>query len=91
MNVSYVLRLRQPGLRAGQFTGEIESVATGHSFPVASLSQLVAYVLETAEEDAAALAGRREVVEPTGWSTEIEPAGIRTVVEQAGIRPVVEP
>ncbi len=91
MNVSYVLRLRQPGLRAGQFTGEIESVATGHSFPVASLSQLVAYVLETAEEDAAVLAGRRGAIEPTGWGAEIEPADVRTAVEPAGIRTAVEP
>ncbi|MGA7420481.1 MAG: hypothetical protein WBW80_20975 [Acidimicrobiales bacterium] len=82
MNVSYVLRLRQPGLRAGHFTGEIESVATGHSFPVASLSQVVAYVLETAEEDMAALAGRRSAVEPAGRSP---------VVEQRDLRPVVEP
>ncbi|HEY6624665.1 MAG TPA: hypothetical protein VIX85_12575 [Acidimicrobiales bacterium] len=91
MNVSYVLRLRQPSLRAGQFTGEIESVATGHSFPVASLSQLVAYVLETAEEDAAALAGRQGALEPTGWSAAVEPAGRRPAIEPVYRRPAVEP
>jgi hypothetical protein len=48
-------------LQAGNFTGEIESVATGHSYPLGSLSHLIAYVLETADEDAAALGGRREL------------------------------
>jgi hypothetical protein len=61
VQISYVLRLRHNGLRTGNFTGEIESVATGHSYPVGSLSHLVAYVLETADEDAAALGGRPEL------------------------------
>ena len=61
MQISYVLRLRHNGLRTGHFTGEIESVATGHSFPLGSLSHLVAYVLETADEDAAANGGRPEL------------------------------
>ena len=61
MHISYILRLRHNGLRAGSFTGEIESVATGHSFPLSSLSHLVAYVLETAEEDAAALDRHRQL------------------------------
>ena len=59
VHISYILRVRHNGLRAGSFTGEIESVATGHSFPLGSLSHLEAYVLETADEDAAALGGHR--------------------------------
>ena len=80
VHVSYVLRLRQSGLQAGQFTGEIESVATGHSFPIASLSQLVAYVLETAEEDAAALSGRRSAVDPVGGLSAVDPVGRSSAV-----------
>ncbi len=64
MHISYILRVRHDGLRAGRFTGEIESVATGHAFPLGSLSHLVAYVLETADEDAAARGGHR------GWAVE---------------------
>lgn len=57
VHISYVLRLRPNYLKAGHFTGEVESVATGHSFPVAGLEQLIAYVLETADEDASVVRG----------------------------------
>lgn len=49
--VSYVFRLRPNGLRVGYFTGEIESVATGHSFPIGSVDQLIAYMLESVDEE----------------------------------------
>jgi hypothetical protein len=61
VQISYVLRLRHNGLRTGNFIGEIESVATGHSYPVRSLSHLVAYVLETADDDAATVGGHRQL------------------------------
>jgi hypothetical protein len=56
--VSYVLRLRSNYLAEGKFVGEVEGVATGHRFPVRSVEQLVAFVLETTgSEEAAARLG----------------------------------
>jgi hypothetical protein len=51
MFVSYVLRVRPEGVRDGRFAGEIEAVATGQRFAVRSIEQLVAFVLETVDEE----------------------------------------
>ena len=56
--VSYVIRLRSNYLADGKFVGEVEGVATGLRFPIQSLEQLVAFVLETTgSEEAAARNG----------------------------------
>ena len=51
MFVSYVLRVRPESLREGRFTGEVEAVATGQRYAVRSLDQLLAFVLETMDEE----------------------------------------
>lgn len=53
MLVSYMLRLRTEGLRYGSFAGEVEAVASGHRMALASVEQLLAFVAETGDEEAA--------------------------------------
>jgi hypothetical protein len=51
MFVSYVLRVRPESLREGRFTGEVEAVATSQRYAVRSLDELLAFVLETMDEE----------------------------------------
>jgi hypothetical protein len=53
MFVSYVLRVRPESLKDGRFAGEVEAVATGQRFAVRSADELLAFVLETADEEIA--------------------------------------
>ncbi len=53
MFVSYVLRVRPDGLLDGQFKGVVEAVATGQRYAVRSVDELLAFVLETAGDEAA--------------------------------------
>jgi len=66
MFVSYVLRLRPEVLSEGRLAGEVEAVATGERFPVRSLDQIMAFVLDTADGQAetALVARRHQLGEP---------------------------
>jgi hypothetical protein len=48
MFVSYVVRLEPNELERGRIAGEVEGVASGRRFSIASLDQLVAFMIRSA-------------------------------------------
>lgn len=52
MVISYVLRVRPESLDEGRVVGEVEAVASGQRSAVRSIGQVLAFLVETAEDEA---------------------------------------
>jgi hypothetical protein len=51
MVISYVLRVRPESLDEGRIVGEVEAVASGQRSAVRSIEQVLAFLVETAEDE----------------------------------------
>ncbi|MHB1583256.1 MAG: hypothetical protein ACYCU7_08385 [Acidimicrobiales bacterium] len=51
MVISYVLRVRPESLDEGRVVGEVEAVASGQRYAVRSIEQVLAFLVETAEDE----------------------------------------